>query len=104
MSLATERCLAVVPALTSDEIAALLGQVSGWTFENERVVKTFRFDNYHESIAFVNASAWISNQEDHHPEIFLTYNTVRVAYDTHSCKGISRNDFICAAKLDALIA
>jgi 4a-hydroxytetrahydrobiopterin dehydratase len=66
------------------------------------LVKTFRFANYHETMAFVNASAWISHREDHHPEIHMTYNTARVAYDTHSCNGISRNDFICAAKLDAL--
>ncbi|MBV1777137.1 4a-hydroxytetrahydrobiopterin dehydratase [Burkholderiaceae bacterium DAT-1] len=104
MSLVNERCGAVVPALDQAGIEALLKEVSGWAFEGGKIVKTFRFANYHESVAFVNAGAWIANKEDHHPEVFLTYNTVRVAFDTHSCNGISRNDFICAAKYDALVA
>jgi 4a-hydroxytetrahydrobiopterin dehydratase len=102
MTLAQEHCLATVAALSAAEIEAMLAQVKGWAFEGGKVVKTFRFANYHETMAFVNASAWISHREDHHPELHVTYNTVRVAYDTHSCHGISRNDFVCAAKLDAL--
>lgn len=102
MSLANEHCPATVPALNDAEQATLLAQVQGWALEGGKLAKTFRFANYHETMAFVNASAWISHREDHHPELHVTYNTVRVAYDTHSCNGISRNDFVCAAKLDAL--
>jgi 4a-hydroxytetrahydrobiopterin dehydratase len=102
MSLVQEHCLVTVPALSESELQGMLAEVKGWSLESGKVVKTFRFTNYHETRAFVNASAWISHREDHHPELHVTYNTVRVAYDTHSCNGISRNDFICAAKLDAL--
>lgn len=102
MSLSTEHCPATVPALSDAEQQALLKEVQGWALEGGKLAKTFRFANYYETLAFVNASAWVSHREDHHPELHVTYNTVRVAYDTHSCNGISRNDFVCAAKLDAL--
>lgn len=103
MSLAQERCQAVVPNLTEDERRALLAEVSGWAIEAGKLRKTFRFANYYETLAFVNASAWISHREDHHPELHVMYDNVAVAYDTHSCNGISRNDFVCAAQLDALV-
>ena len=104
MSLANERCPAKVDKLSDAEIQSLLGQVDGWVLEADRVVKTFRFANYHETMAFVNASAWVSHREDHHPELHVAYNSCKVAYDTHSVNGLSRNDFVCAAKLDALIS
>ncbi|MBV8658695.1 MAG: 4a-hydroxytetrahydrobiopterin dehydratase [Burkholderiales bacterium] len=103
MSLAQEHCPAVVNRLTDAEAQGLLGQVQGWALDGLKLVKTFKFANYHETMAFVNASAWVSHKEDHHPELHVTYNTCRVAYDTHSVNGLSRNDFVCAAKLDALI-
>jgi 4a-hydroxytetrahydrobiopterin dehydratase len=53
-------------------------------------------------MAFVNASAWISHREDHHPDLLVGYNRCRAAYVTHAIGGLSENDFICAAKLDAL--
>jgi 4a-hydroxytetrahydrobiopterin dehydratase len=53
-------------------------------------------------MAFVNAAAWVSHREDHHPDMAVGYNQCRVAYVTHAIKGLSENDFICAAKLDAL--
>jgi 4a-hydroxytetrahydrobiopterin dehydratase len=53
-------------------------------------------------MAFVNATAWISHREDHHPDITVGYNQCRVEYWTHAIKGLSENDFICAAKLDRL--
>jgi 4a-hydroxytetrahydrobiopterin dehydratase len=104
MSLHLEHCAAVVSALSDDEVAKLLAEVDGWTVEAGKLAKTFRFADYHDTLAFVNASAWISHREDHHPELLVTYNAVHVAYDTHSCNGLSRNDFICAAKLDALLS
>ena len=66
------------------------------------VQKTFKFKNYYETMAFVNAAAWISHREDHHPDIAVGYSKATVAYMTHAIKGIRENDFICAAKLDAL--
>jgi 4a-hydroxytetrahydrobiopterin dehydratase len=64
--------------------------------------RTFRFQSHYASIAFVNAVAWISHREDHHPDMAVGYNTVTVSYSTHSVGGLSENDFICAAKIDAL--
>lgn len=103
MSLAQEPCPAVVNLLSDAETQTLLGQVSDWAIESGKLVKTFRFANYYETLAFVNASAYISHKVDHHPELHVTYNTVRIAYDTHSVNGLSRNDFVCAARTDALL-
>ncbi|HWE96563.1 MAG TPA: 4a-hydroxytetrahydrobiopterin dehydratase [Tepidisphaeraceae bacterium] len=90
--------------LPDAQIAALLPQIPGWERTGNEIAKTFRFKNYHESMAFVNATAWISHREDHHPDIELGYNKVRVRYTTHSVGGLSENDFICAAKIEALMA
>jgi len=55
-------------------------------------------------MAFVNAAAWVSHRENHHPELEVSYRECKVSYSTHAIGGLSENDFICAAKLDALIA
>ena len=81
-----------------------LAQVSGWQLRQGAIEKTFGFKYYYETIAFVNALAWICNTEDHHPELAVSYNRCVVRFNTHSVAGISINDFICAAKADALIA
>lgn len=103
MSLIQEHCPAVVSQLNDAEITDLLSQVANWAVVDGKLVKTFSFANYYETLAFVNASAYISHREDHHPELHVSYNRCRVAYDTHSVSGLSRNDFVCAAKLDALV-
>ena len=66
------------------------------------ITKTFAFKNYHETIAFVNASAWVSHREDHHPDLEVGYNKCRVRYSTHSAGGLTERDFGCAGKLEAL--
>jgi len=81
-----------------------LAQVSGWHQHNGAIEKTFAFKDFLETIAFVNALAWICNTEDHHPELAVSYNRCVVRFNTHSVGGISINDFICAAKVDALIS
>jgi 4a-hydroxytetrahydrobiopterin dehydratase len=91
-----------VSPLTADEVARLLKQLQGWSLENGMISKTFDFKNYYQATAFVNATAWVSHREDHHPDIVLGYNKCRVSYVTHAINGLSQNDFICAAKLDAL--
>jgi 4a-hydroxytetrahydrobiopterin dehydratase len=88
--------------MTAAQIATLLKGLSGWEYQDGKVRKTFKFANYHETMAFVNATAWVSHREDHHPDIALGYNQATVAYMTHAIKGISENDFICAAKIDSL--
>ena len=81
-----------------------LAQVSGWHLNQGSIEKTFAFKNFYETIAFVNALAWICNTEDHHPDLAVSYSRCVVRFNTHAVGGISINDFICAAKADALVA
>ena len=76
--------------------------MQGWTCSDGVVRKTYQFKNYCQPMAFVNATAWISHREDHHPDITVGYNKCEVAYMTHAINGIRENDLICAVKLDAL--
>lgn len=86
------------------EIRAHLNEVSGWHHANGFIEKTFSFKDFHENMAFLNAMAWICHTEDHHPEVSLSYNRCTVRFNTHSVGGVSVNDFICAAKVNALVA
>lgn len=95
-------CEGGVDPLTREEVEALLEHLDGWTFESGAITKTYSFKNHYQTLAFVNAAAWISHREDHHPDMTVGYNTCRVAYVTHAINGLSQNDFICAAKLDKL--
>ena len=92
------------PALTPLAAEALVTQLSGWTMnaEAKEIRKTFAFKDYYGTMAFVNAVAWIAHREDHHPDLAVGYNKVAVAFSTHSVSGLSENDFICAARIDAL--
>jgi len=95
-------------ALTADEAARLLPLVPDWSLEDGKLCRTFGFLNYYRTMAFVNALAYLSHAEAHHPEMTVTYKNCTVRYDTHSVNdgrgGLSDNDFICAAKADALFA
>jgi 4a-hydroxytetrahydrobiopterin dehydratase len=86
------------------EIHSHLNEVPGWHFANGAIEKSFTFKNWLETLAFVNAMGWICHTEDHHPEVALSYNRCVVRFNTHSVGGVSINDFICAAKLNALVA
>ena len=102
LALASMTCRPGAPRLNADELTTHLATLSGWTLAGDRIEKTFRFGDYHQTMAFVNALAWISHREDHHPDLVVGYNKCRVEYSTHSIGGLSENDFICAAKADAL--
>lgn len=105
-ALRARRCRPLAPGsapLSPERVRALLDVLDGWTLEDGRIARTFRFSNHHETMAFVNACAWISHRDDHHPELAVGYDRCTVSYLTHSVGGLSENDFICAAKLDALI-
>ncbi|MFN7085853.1 MAG: 4a-hydroxytetrahydrobiopterin dehydratase [Burkholderiales bacterium] len=95
-------CEGGVAPLARAEIDALLAQLPGWEYSAGAIAKTYSFKNYYQTMAFVNATAWISHRENHHPDITVGYNRCRVEYKTHAIDGLSRNDFICAAKIDAL--
>ena len=89
--------------MTPEEADALLETLDGWNRAGNEIQKTYTFKNYYETMAFVNASAYVSHQEDHHPDLLVGYKTCVVTYTTHAIGGLSENDFICAAKLNALI-
>jgi len=86
-------------------IAELLPEVPGWELaeEGRALVRTFTFKDYHYTMAFVNALAWIAHREDHHPDLGVHYDRVVVRFSTHDVGGLSENDFICAARAAALL-
>jgi 4a-hydroxytetrahydrobiopterin dehydratase len=95
-----------VPPLDHAKAERLLKQLSGWTFNAtyDGIQREFHFKNFYQTIAFVNALAWIAHQENHHPDLQVSYNRCVVRYNTHAINGLSENDFICAAKIDRLAA
>ena len=95
-------CEGGVEPLKEVEIRNLLKQVPGWAYDSGRISRTYEFKNYYQTMAFVNAAAWISHREDHHPDMTVGFGKCRVEYWTHAIDGLSENDFICAAKLDKL--
>ena len=96
-------CEGEAAALNETQIATLLRDLPGWERAGNAITKQFKFKNYYETMAFVNASAWISHREDHHPDLEVGYNNCRVRYSTHSVGGLSENDFISAAKIEVLM-
>jgi 4a-hydroxytetrahydrobiopterin dehydratase len=91
------------PALDAAQQQALLAQVPHWHLAGEAIERHFRFTDFHRTIAFVNAVAWIAHAQDHHPELGVGFGHCTVRFTTHSVKGLSINDFICAAQVDALL-
>ena len=90
--LSTKHCKACeggVPALADRQARELLATLPGWELAGGEIAKTYRFKNYYQTIAFVNATAWISNQENHHPDLEVGYNKCKVRYSTHSI-GVAR--------------
>jgi 4a-hydroxytetrahydrobiopterin dehydratase len=90
------------PRLSDTELRQRLGALPGWEYADNRLTKTFRFANYYETMAFVNAVAYIAHREDHHPDLSVHYNQVVASYSTHDAGGVTLNDCICAAKVEAL--
>jgi 4a-hydroxytetrahydrobiopterin dehydratase len=84
-------------------MALLLPKLHGWKLRDGQLCKTYLFKDYHHTMAFVNAVAWMAHRQNHHPDLNVGYNRCEVRYSTHSVNGLSENDFICAAKVDALM-
>lgn len=99
-------CEGIGTPLTAEQIKNLLPQLDGqWqvSTENQSIKRELSFKNFYETMAFVNALAWIANRENHHPDLELGYNYCKVTFMTHALNGLTHNDFICAAKLDGLL-
>ena len=103
-ALSQQSCRAGAPRLTANDLAQRLRALAGWSHSDDRLSKTFQFANYYETMAFVNAVAYVAHREDHHPDLSVHYNRVVVVYSTHDAGGVTENDCICAAKVEALSA
>ena len=95
-------------ALSATEIVTHLSKLNGeqaigWRLIDGALEKTFSFKNYHETIGFVNALAFIANAQDHHPDLAVHFGKCTVRFNTHDVDGISVSDFFCASKVDALL-
>lgn len=98
-------CAGDVAPLSAEEARTLLTQIKPhWKLsgDGKQLQAVFNFKNYFRTLAFVNAIAYIAIQEDHHPDISFSFKTASVNYSTHAIGGLSENDFICAARVDAL--
>lgn len=111
MTKLTERrcvpCEGGVAPLTAEQSRALMTSLgSSWQLSEDgrKLIGRYAFKNYFRTTAFVNAVAWIAIHEDHHPDITFSYQQCEVTFWTHAIDGLSENDFICAAKVDALLA
>lgn len=106
IELQQQSCQHQIAGATQTEIAAALAVLTSWKVEHEHIVRQFDFKNYHQTLEFVISIAPIIHQEDHHPELVITYNRCIIRFNTHSVDngkgGLSHNDFICAAKIDAV--
>lgn len=91
-------------AMSPAAVAEQLSVLPSWSTHGKRIERDYDFGDYWETIAFVNAIAFVANGEDHHPELVVGYDRIAVRFDTHTAGGISANDFICAAKVEALYA
>ena len=101
-----KKCVADVTALSAAEVTPLLAPLDNWHLAEGKVVRAFGCKNYYDTLSFINAIAYVIHAENHHPELVVTYNRCIVKFDTHSVDdgrgGLSINDFVCAAKIDAI--
>ena len=96
-------CEGGIPPLSTDEIAGLMPKLAkDWRVADGKLRRDFKFTDHYITMTFVNAVAWVSHQQGHHPDLAVGWNTCRVEYITHAINGLSESDFICAAKIDAL--
>jgi 4a-hydroxytetrahydrobiopterin dehydratase len=103
MSLADEMCDSIVEALAPAEIDKLAQQVVDWSLKEKSLEREFLFEDFDEAMDFVDNVADLAAEQDHHPDILISYNRVRLTLSTHKVGGLSRNDFILAAKIDLMI-
>lgn len=96
-------CAEDTAPMKDDVAKANLSALPGWESDGKVIRKKFSFGNFYETMSFVNAVAWIANRQDHHPDLQVSYRNCIVQYTTHKIGGLSENDFICAAKIEALL-
>ena len=98
-------CEGGVDPMSREQAGNLIGQVPAWALadDGKSISRRFEFKGFYKCMAFINAMAWIANQEGHHPDFKAGYSYCEVTFTTHAIDGLSENDFMCAAKTDALL-
>jgi 4a-hydroxytetrahydrobiopterin dehydratase len=105
MKLSEQKCVPChggMPPLSHEDAAAMHKEIPEWTLKDNAIEGTFTFKDFKEAIKFVNKVAETAEQEGHHPDIHIYYSKVRLELTTHKIKGLSENDFILAAKINAI--
>lgn len=99
-------CQGGVPPMEANEAQDMLGQLTDWTLSEDgtTIRRRFEFKGFLKSVEMANLAAWVGNKQGHHPDIAFGWGYCEVAFTTHEAGGLTENDFICAAKLDALMA
>lgn len=106
-NLSSQHCTSATAgdALDEADIQRHLGELDGWRLApgGKSLVKNFKFKDFHHTLGFINAVGFMANREDHHPDIEAGYGHCQLTWSTHDAKGLTLNDFICAARVDALV-
>ncbi|HUI68076.1 MAG TPA: 4a-hydroxytetrahydrobiopterin dehydratase [Nitrospirota bacterium] len=105
MKLAEQACKplqAGTAPLSHKETEELLREIPQWSLSEKSIQREYRFKDFRQAMDFVNNVASVANDQDHHPDILVSYNKVRLILSTHKIGGLSLNDFIMAAKIDLL--
>lgn len=107
IDLSQRRCRACeggIPELNEAERSEFLAQLhDDWQCDGKTISRLLHFRNYYQTTAFINGVIWVAHCEDHHPDINFGFGKCTITYSTHAVGGLTENDFICAAKIDALL-
>ena len=97
-------CEGDIAPISHTDAEKLMTELEGWSFteEGKAIEKKYVFANFDKAMDFVNMVADAAEFENHHPDIFISYNKVTLTNSTHAIKGLSENDFILAAKIDGI--
>lgn len=95
-------CKIGTPPMPADQVNQFLKQVPNWKVSDNKITRQFEFKDFKESMVFINKVADIAQKEGHHPDIYIYYNKVTLELFTHAAGGLTENDFIVAAKIDAI--
>ncbi len=98
-------CEGGVAPMARSEAEATMSEIAGWELSDDgkSISRRFEFKGFYKCMSFINAMAWIANAENHHPDFSAGYNYCAVTFTTHAIDGLSENDFICAARINALL-
>ncbi|NRB71402.1 MAG: 4a-hydroxytetrahydrobiopterin dehydratase [Xanthomonadales bacterium] len=98
-------CEGGVDAIDRESALEMLKTLPHWTLseDSKMITRRFEFKGFYRTVSFINAMAWVVNKENHHPDFSAGYNFCEVGFTTHAIDGLSENDFICAAKVSALL-